>query len=156
MSFQVFVAYSHREDQVLALRLQTLASTRPGLTVFVPPASTRSRAANVSDAGSDWGHLKNADLLLALIRGTVPPRMEQELQYASGLGKPVIPITVGDTAQQHSIQGYSWFHLDPTDPTSTEQRIMAYLDSLKVGKDSREAVGALILLTLGLMVLGSK
>jgi hypothetical protein len=67
----------------------------------------------------------------------------------------VIPITVGDTIPP-AVQGYSSFHVDPKDPTTAERHIMNYLSDFKVGKESRQAVGALILLTLGLMVLGSK
>ena len=71
MALRVFVSYSHREDQVLALRLQTLASTRSGLQVYVPPASTRGRVP--SQSGSDLQELHQANLVLAIMSRAVPP-----------------------------------------------------------------------------------
>jgi hypothetical protein len=94
MALKVFVSYSQREDQVLALRLQTLASTRPGLCVYVPPASTRGRAS--FPAGADLQELQKASLMLAIISRVVSPTMKKELELARKLGKTVVPIVLGD------------------------------------------------------------
>jgi len=41
---KAFISYSTALDQILALRLQTMAAVY-GMTVYVPPATTRNAAA---------------------------------------------------------------------------------------------------------------
>src|SRR5260370_12371136 len=81
MGLRVFVSYSGHEDQVAALRLQTLASTRPELQVYVPPVSTRSRRGVPTLA--DLKALNESKFVLAIISGTVPPAMQEEARGGS-------------------------------------------------------------------------
>jgi hypothetical protein len=125
MALRVFVSYATREDQILALRLQTLASTRPGLQVYVPPASTRSGSpsAKIDSAG-----LKLCDLVLALITRPMPLMMQREMSFAAELPRPAIPIILKGLAVNGLLQaGQPVFTLDPFDPVPAEHRIIEYL-----------------------------
>ena len=154
MALRVFVSYSHREDQVLALRLQTLASTRPGLQVYVPPASTRGRGP--SQSGNDSKELHEANLVLAIISRAVPLTMRQELDLAYQLGTPVVPIVLGHVEPSGLQPGQPVFHIDPKNPSQSERAIVEYLSRARLGKTSVESAVGLILLAVGLLILAKK
>jgi hypothetical protein len=140
MALRVFVSYSHRDDQVLALRLQTLASTRPSLQVYVPPASTRGRVP--SQPGSDSQELHQANLVLAIISRAVPLTMRQELDFAYQLGTTGCPDCFRPCRGQRPPAGQPVFHIDPQNPSQSEHAIVEYLSKARLGKTNVEsAVG---------------
>jgi hypothetical protein len=154
MALRIFISYSGRNDQVNALRLQTLATTRPGLRVYVPSAETRSARGTGSE--HDFGELRQSDVILALVSGPVPPRMQVELQMAVQLNKPIIPIVLAGIALTALQPNQPVFQLDPWNPAGTEESIMRYLETLKLSKDNTAALGALALILVGLLILAKK
>jgi len=154
MALRIFVSYSQREDQVLALRLQTLASTRPGLLVHVPPALTRGRAP--SQSNGDLHELHQANLVLAVISRAVSPTMQKELQVAQQLGKPIVPIVLSKAEISGLHPGQPVFHVNPQAPWESEHQIVEYLGQAHLGKANVESVVGLILLAVGLLILAKK
>src|SRR5258708_22839322 len=155
MGLRVFVSYSGHEDQVAALRLQTLASTRPELQVYVPPVSTRSRRGAPTLA--DLKALNESKFVLAIISGTVPPAMQQELAVAQRLGKTIVPIVLRGRSAIAGIQpDQPVFYLDPYNPVETEKEIINYMNSAMSGKANRQAVSGLVLLLLGMLILAKE
>jgi hypothetical protein len=154
MALRVFVSYSQREDQLLALRLQTLASTRPGLHVYVPPASTRGRG--LSQSGSDLQELHEANLVLAIISRAVSSTMQKELEFAQELGKPIVPIVLGNVEVNGLPPGQPVFYVDPLTPWQSEHQIVEYLGRAHLGKANVEGAVGLILLAVGLLILAKK
>src|SRR5437763_14769932 len=152
MALSVFVSYSSPEDQTAALRLQTLASTRPELRVYVPPVSTRSRRG--APTGTDLHALNDSKYVLAIISGALPPAMRQELAVAQRLGKIIVPIVVRGRATVNGIEpGQEVFYLDPFNPLETETRIINYVSSAVPGKSNQKTMTALVLLLLGMLIL---
>jgi hypothetical protein len=108
MGLRVFVSYSGHEDQVAALRLQTLAGTRPELQVYVPPVSTRNRRG--APTGADLKALNESRFVLAV---------------AQRAGKTIVPIVVRGRGNVAGIQaGQPVFYLDPYNPVETEKQII--------------------------------
>jgi hypothetical protein len=154
MPLRVYVSYSGRNDQVNALRLQTLGTTRPGVHVYVPPADTRSTRGNGHE--HDFVELRQSDIILALLSGPVPPRMQRELEIAVQLHKPIVPIALPGIALTGFQPNQKVFQLDHRNPAGTEDSIMRYLETLKLSKDNKAALGALALILLGLLILAKK
>jgi len=95
---------------VLALRLQTLASTRIGLQVYVPSASTRGRG--LAQSGREIEELRDANLVLAIISRDVSSTVQKELGFAQQLGRPIVPIVLGDAEVTGLKPGQPVFHID--------------------------------------------
>lgn len=92
MATRIYVSHSVSGDQVVALRLQTLASIRQGLQVHVPPASTRSQRGIPTSA--DLRALSESHIVVANVSSAIPPAMVRELELAQKLGKPILPIAL--------------------------------------------------------------
>lgn len=148
---QVFVSYSSADDQVTALRLQTLAAAH-GLQVYVPPAHTRLR----QSGGNAWDQvLRQSDLVLAVITGSLAPGAQRELELAAGLKKKVLPIvTVESALSSPVVQRFPQaFYLDPMNPAAIENDIIGYLNQLNWEKQQTKALIALSVLAIGLLLL---
>jgi len=155
MGLRVFVSYSGHEDQVAALRLQTLAGTRPELQVYVPPVSTRNRRG--APTGADLKALNDSRFVLAIISGVVPPAMQQELAVAQRAGKTIVPIVVRGRGNVAGIQAdQPVFYLDPYNPVETEKQIIDYVSSAVPGKSNQQAALGLVLLLLGMLILAKE
>ena len=154
MAPKVFISYPQRADQVLALRLQTLAGTRPGLQVYVPPASTRGRASLPQTA--DIRELHKADLVLALVSRGISPTMQNELEVARRSQKPVVPVVSGAADITGLQPGQPVFYVDPLNTRQAEQEIVDYLEQAHLGKANVEAAVGLVLLAAGMLILANK
>ncbi len=154
MAFRFFASYSQRDNQVLALRLQTLASTRTGLQVYVPPASTRGRG--LAQSGREIEGLREANLVLAIISRDVSSTMQKELGLAQQLGKPIVPIVLGDAEVTGLKPGQPVFHVDPRNPAESGQAIVEYRGGAHLSKSNVESAVALVLLAMGLLILATK
>jgi hypothetical protein len=131
-----------------------LASTRPGLQVYVPPATTRGRGPSQSSSHSQ--ELHQANLVLATISRAVPLIMRQELDLAYRFGKPVIPIVLGHVELSSLPPGQPVFHIDFQNPSQSEHAIVEYLSKARLGKTNVESAVGLILLAVGLLILAKK
>ena len=154
MALRIFVSYPRREDQVLALRLQALASTRPELFVYVPPAHTRSSHGAPTEI--DLQQLRQSNLVLGFISGAVSPAMQAEINTANSLRIPVIPIVWGHEPPPVSgIQPQQVLYVDPQNPSELPTKLVEalVLRSADVGKANQAALTALLLIILGLLIL---
>lgn len=88
---KVFISYGAAADQVTALRLQALGAVN-GLTVHVPPAYTRQRAAAVLDAEAVQ-ELNQAGVILAVVGAGLTDACRQELEMGIALRKHMIVMS---------------------------------------------------------------
>jgi len=153
MAFQVFVSYSSRNDQVTALRLQTLAAAH-GLQVYVPPASTRSGGFRTTGDGMERA-VQQSDVLLAVITGALTPAVQGELETAARLNKPVLPIvTVRAVLQSPFLRQFQQaVYLDPSNPGEAEAHLVQALNQMKIQKQNKQVLIALTALVIGLLLL---
>ena len=160
MPFKVFLSYSTDPDEhAIVWRLQTLAATH-GIQLFVPqrPGFTSpSPRRNVPVlADQVRAALDQADCVLAIITSSTGPAVEKEFNYALGKGKLIIPVVeqgVGDDSflkKFHPIFRFSRFD---SNPGKIESDVLEFLKQQKLDKENRQAVGAIIAIGMGLLLL---
>ena len=157
MPFKVFLSYSFDPaEQALAWRLQTLAAAN-GIEMYVPSRGLASAHVARSPASEVQSAMDRSDCVLAIIAGRTDPAVQRELKYAYDTKKRVIPIVEKDLAGlplltqfpkvfHFSIRGY---------PGNLESEVVDYLRQEKVAKEQRQAIGALVGVGIGLLVLSS-
>jgi hypothetical protein len=157
MSLRVFLSFSvDPEEQVLIWRLQTLA-TAQGVEVYVPLWQiTESRRGEplpqvVRNA------IDRADCVLAIITSRTGPKVRNELNFALERNKLIIPLV------ERSVPVPAFFsHLPKVfhftqgeAPGKLESDVLAYLKEQQINKENRQALGAVIAIGLGLLVLSA-
>jgi len=120
----------------------------------VPPASTRGRG--LAQSGREIEEMREANLVLAIISRDVSATMQKELEFAQQLGKPIVPIVLGDAEVTGLKPGQPVFHIDPGNPGESEQAIVDYLGEAHLSKSNVESAVALVLLAVGLLMLAKK
>lgn len=157
MDFSVFLSYSiDPEEQVIVWRLQTLAAAH-GIQLYVPTRQASRLASSRRPLLSDdvRNAIDKSDCVLAIITHRTGPAVQQELNYALGKHKLIIPIvqsTIGDETFLRKFQRV--FRYSPTDvPGKTESEVVGFLKQQKLGKERQQAVGALVAIGLGLLLL---
>jgi hypothetical protein len=151
---RTFISYSTAHDQIIALRLQTLAAVY-GMTVYVPPATTRQTWPGVL-VPEVQDQLREADVVLAVITQGPTPSAVAEINTASQLGKLVIPIVSYGVPQQHYIHFPAYFIVNPSDPSQTEGEIVKFLAQKQQAQSTRVGLLALATLAVGLLLFGSE
>ncbi len=158
MAFKVFLSYStNPEEQVIVWRLQTLAAAH-GIQVYVPQRAgsrfpSSRRAAVVPEQARNA--IDQADCVLAILTSRSGPAVEKELNYALGRKKLIIPI-VQTGVQDHSfLKNFPRvFSFSPWDnPGAVESQVVEFLKQQKVSKESQQAIGALVAIGVGLLLL---
>ena len=150
---QVFVSYSVAIDQLVALRLQTLAAVY-GLTVYVPPANTRQTiGAGLSKEVEN--KLRESDVILAVIMHEPAESAVSEMNWALANGKLLIPIVSPSVAPDYYARFKPNFVLDLNDPSKTESLIVNFLAEKQQANHSTAALVALTTLALGLILFSS-
>lgn len=153
MAFKVFLSHSaEAEERPIVWRLQTLAASH-GIEVYVPQRS--GRAAVVPAAVRNA--IDRADCILAIITHRISSAVENELNYALGRGKIIIPIVktgITDAALLRSFPRVfkysSW-----ENPGKVETEVIEFLRQKKLSKEAQMAIAALVAIGLGLLVLSS-
>jgi nucleoside 2-deoxyribosyltransferase len=160
MAFKVFLSYGvDPDEQAIVWRLQTLAAAH-GLELYVPSrpgfsVPSSKRAVLLQD------QIRNAidacDCVLAIITVKTGAAVEKELNYALAKTKLIIPI-VEMSVQDHSLLGrlqpiLRFSRLDP--PGRIENEVVAFLSQQRMDKEKRQAVGALVAIGMGLLLLSS-
>ena len=155
MSLRVFISYSAYDDQIIALRLQTLASVY-GFSAYVPPATTRERAAGASRLSPlVERELNSADVIFAVVNHIPSEATIAELNHALARPNLVIPI-VGRWVDRRFLQSFpKHFILDPLNPSAVERDIVAFLQKRKTDKETKQAVIGLAALVVGLLLLST-
>lgn len=153
MAFRVFLSHSlDPAEQALAWRLQTLAAAH-GIEVFVPQ---RGSALSSSALVALHNAIDRSDCVLAIIISKADASVRKELQYALAQGKPVIPIVHSDFANHPWLAQFPRFIFSPSDnPGKVEGQVVEYLKQQHFSKENRQAVGALVALGIGLLLLSA-
>jgi len=154
MAFKVFLSYSlDPAEQALAWRLQTLAAAH-GIEMFVPQ---HAGAASLSVPVSIRAAIDGADCVLAIIAAKTKPMVRHELEYAFKKRKLVIPIVHSDFSQNPLLAQFPQvFVFAPGEsPGRVEAEVVEFLKQQRVAKDKQQAIGALVAVGLGLLLLSS-
>jgi nucleoside 2-deoxyribosyltransferase len=162
MPFKVFLSYStDPEESAIVWRLQTLAASH-GIQMFVPQrAGTRTPSArrNVPALADEVrAAIHNSDCILAIITSRTGPAVEKELNYALGLGKVIIPIVEQGVHEPSFLKRFPrvfTFSRLNGDPGRLESEVLQFLREQKLNKENRQAVGALVAIGAGLLLLSA-
>jgi|SRR5690348_9718392 nucleoside 2-deoxyribosyltransferase len=158
MAFKVFLSYStDPEEHAIVWRLQTLAATH-GIQLFVPqrPGSTFPRRNTPVLSDQVRAAIDQADCILAIITSSTEPAVEKELNYALGKEKLIIPLVeqgVGDHSFLKKFRPLFTFSRFDGNPGQLESRVLEFLKQQKLDKESRQALGAILAIGLGLLLL---
>jgi len=154
MAFRVFLSYSlDPGEQALAWRLQTLAAAH-GIELYVPP---RGAAYAALPSAKVTAAMDRSDCVLAVINTKVDAGVQKELKYALAKKMIVIPIVRSDLAGHPLLAQFPRvFIFSPYDnPGKLETEIVEFLREQQLSKEKRQAMGALVALGLGLLLLFS-
>src|ERR1700733_2033887 len=147
VSHRVFISYGGYDDQVIALRLQTLASVY-GFESYVPAATTRTGSGTLSPGARQ--QLDLSDLVLAVVNHQPTQATVAELNHAIAQKKMVIPI-VGQWVDPSFAQAFpAAFVLNPMNPAEVEQQIMTFLQQSKANKETKQMLVGLAAVAVGL------
>lgn len=154
MAFRVFLSYSlDPAEQTLAWRLQTLAAAH-GIEVYVPP-----RGPAYATLPSTWvtAAIDRSDCVLAIINAKADAGVQRELKYALAKQKLVIPIVHSNFATHPLLARFPRvFTFSPWDnPGKVEGEVVGFLKEQHFSKENRQAVGGLVALGIGLLLLSS-
>ena len=160
MDFKVFLSYSAApEEQALVWRLQTLA-TAEGIEMYVPP---RAGVRLPSTKSAPFPpivvrkQIDSCDCVLAILATGLTAEVQQELNYALGKDKTIVPIVAENASQA------SYFNKFPlvcryspwTDVGEIESKVVNFLKQKMRDKAQRQALGALVGIGLGLLLLSA-
>lgn len=155
MAFRVFLSHSlDPSEQALAWRLQTLAAAHD-IEMYVPPQPTvpplRRRPDEIARA------IDRSDCVLAIITAKASASVQEELRYALSKGKIIIPIIHSDFAKHPLVAQFRRvFTFSPWDnPGKIEGEVVQFLKGQQLSKEKQQAVGALVALGVGLLLLFS-
>lgn len=114
---QVFASYSIAIDQLVALRLQTLVNVY-GMTVYVPPASSRNGASSSLSPELE-AKLLSSETVLAIITHPPSAAATNEINGAIRAGKILIPILSPTVNPVYCAAFQPYFLLDLADSSKT-------------------------------------
>ncbi len=147
MGYTSFISYNTSQDeQVVVYRLQTLASAS-GITVLLPQRNG-SLLSNETKQRIDL-----ADSVIAFLTSNLSTQVKQELAYAEGRNKLIVPI-YEKGASIRGLKNLEWIEYDPKNdtPGSVEKEVLQFLKDRKKEKNNRE-VALLVVLGIGLLAL---
>jgi len=150
---RAFISYSTALDQIIALRLQTMAAVY-GMTIYVPPATTRTDPTGLLSADVKE-QLRQSDLVLAVITHSPSPSALAEINTAMALSRLLIPIVGPGVPSEYYGNFPKYFLVDANDPSKAEQEIVQFLAGKQQEEAARTAVLALTTLAVALLLLGS-
>jgi hypothetical protein len=148
----VFLSYGASADQSTALRLQALAAVN-GLTVYVPPASTRRSPALLLSSDSA-AKIAESDVVLGVVASGLSESCRQELNTSLTLRKPTIVMAApGFLPVLQPFFGSNLVVLDPANPEAAELAIVQHLKTVDAEQNAKKALLALGTIALGLLLL---
>lgn len=143
-------------EQALAWRLQTLAAAH-GVEMYVPRRGSAfpSRAKTVP--GEVQNAIERSDCVLAIITSQADQAVQRELKHALAKNKLVIPIVHSDITDHALLAQFPRvFTFFPWDnPGKLEGDIVEFLKQQRLSKEKTQAIGALVALGIGLLLLFS-
>lgn len=154
----VFISYSTVIDQIIALRLQTMAAVY-GMRVYVPPATTRQPTA-VGVWPEVQKALNESKLVLAVITQIPVPSAISEMDFALQSKKLLIPIVTPNVPAEIYSAFPRHFLVNLQDPSQTEGEIVRFLaeqhTTERVETGGTIAVVALATLAIALLLFASQ
>ena len=162
MPFKVFLSYStNPEENAIVWRLQTLAASN-GIQMFVPQRTgvrAPSGRRNVPLVSDDVrAAIENADCVLAIITSRTGPAVERELNYALARKQVIIPIVeqgIHEPAFLNRFPRVFTFSRLNGNPGRLESEVLQFLSEQKLNKEKRQALGALVAIGAGLLLLST-
>jgi hypothetical protein len=150
---KAFISYSTTLDQIIALRLQTMAAVY-GITSYVPAATTRQSDSSylTSDVRQ---HLQESDVVLAIVTHNPSASAISEMNWSVAQGKLLIPIISPGVSPEYYSNFQPFFVVDPVDPSQAEQQIARYLAQKQQAQTANGALIGLATLSVALLVLGA-
>jgi hypothetical protein len=150
---KAFISYSTALDQIIALRLQTMAAVY-GITSYVPSATTRQSDAPILSAEVQK-HLQESDVVLAIVTHSSSASALSEMNWTVSQGKLLIPIISPGVSLEYYSRFQPFFVVNPVDPSQAEQQIVQYLAQKQQAQTANGALIALATLSVALLVLGA-
>jgi hypothetical protein len=160
MSFKVFLSYSaERDEQPIVWRLQTLAAAH-GIQIYVPTrGSLRASGAEARGfpAEAMRREIDSCDCVLGILTSRISAAVERELSYALGKNKLIIPIVAEGINHSGLLKKFpAVFRFSPwSNPGEVETKVVEFLKKQKLDKENRQALGALVGIGLGLLLLSA-
>jgi hypothetical protein len=152
---KTFISYSTALDQIIALRLQTMASVY-GMTIYVPPATTRNTLTGMLIPEVEQ-QLQQSEVVLAVITHKPAPSALSEMNAALVLKKLLIPIVSPGVPGEYYENFRPHFLVNPVDPSKTEQEIVQFLAGKQQAETAiRGGLLALATLAVALLLFGSE
>jgi len=101
--------------------------------------------------------IRASDCVLAIIgkHGGRSESMDFEVGMAIGLNKIVVPLIEEGADIPKALIEKQYILIDKNRPELSYERAAAYLNSLKIEKERRNAIGGLVLLGIGLLFLAA-
>ena len=150
---KAFISYSTALDQIIALRLQTMASVY-GITSYVPPATSRQFDSPQLSA-EVLSQLHTSDVVLAIITHNPTAAALSEMNWALAERKLLVPIVGPGVSADYYQRFQPFFVVDPLDPSQAERQIVQYLAEKQQASTTTNALVALATLGVALLVLGA-
>jgi len=155
MAFKVFLSYRNGSDEQLVVwRLQTLAAAH-GIHVFVPPRNGLQRNPSLRLSDDVRRMIDQSDCILAILMGPPGRAVQAELTYALTQGRVVIPILPEGMSSPAFLNQQPTFRFSPLDAGRVEAEVIQFLKQQHFSKQKQQAVGALVAIGLGLLVLSA-
>jgi hypothetical protein len=101
--------------------------------------------------------IRNSDIVLAVLskKGTRSEWVNQEIGMANALGKIIIPVVENGAVVKGILADLDSIFFDPKDIHSILPSVAAYVEKLKLSKDQRVSIGAVLSFLLGIWVLSN-
>jgi hypothetical protein len=155
MAFKVFLSYRNGPEEQLAVwRLQTLAAAH-GIHIFVPPRNGAQAAMPPRLSSDVRKMIDQSDCVLAIMTGPPGKFVQAELTYALTKGTVVIPILPEGIPSPSFLSQLPTFRFSRSNPGKVEAEIIEFLKQQRFSKQNQQAVGALVAIGLGLLVLSA-
>jgi nucleoside 2-deoxyribosyltransferase len=151
MTFKVFISSSVRDMQIVRelkeiLERYGIIPVLPSEVILPMPIA---RVINQQ--------IQTSDCVLVIVGrgGERSETVNFELGVATALNKPVIPIVEEGSEIPENLINKEYILMDRNRPKLSYERAAQYLSRLKVEKETRNAIGGLLLLGLGLLLLSA-
>jgi len=153
MTFKVFISSSMKDMRIVNQLKETLK--RYEIEPILPSEITGAREGLMEKIRHQ---IRTSDCVLVIIGRDLRARSETvdfEIGMATGLGKLVIPIVEEGSDIPRTLANKQYILIDQNQPRLSFERAAQYLRRLKIEKERKNAIGGLLLLGLGILLLGA-
>jgi len=155
MGFTVFLSYGNDpEEQIIALRLQTLAAAY-GISVLVPARGEIDVRTNTRVAGplaEVRRMIDRSDCVLAIATTEIGHAARAEISYALTRRKIIIPILREGISLSPPLTELPVFRFTPWNTGQVESQVVDFLKRQKLSQQNQQTIGALVAIGLGLFL----